>query len=359
MRRLLFLVLSASALTAAASPAQAGDLYYRTPGDPNTGNIYAVNENGGTPRVVLGHSEYAAGSTATMSRFNHAGSNGQALLQGKPGSGDLLSADLQLIYRAPNRQVVVKAVTNLVGQGLSPYSRPVLAQDDSFFSFRARDGVGRSTIWRLNVTVDQALAPAYAPPTSFSDTRLQLLVDDATNGAENHDHTWSPDGTRLAYLDRWTDAGGIEWLSIRVLNVVEGTADPLTHPRVIDTAYATRNWAAMLRWSPVGDAILNGSQDGGIWACYADSPGVINWVARPLTTTTKTQTINERASYPLWRPDGQRIATAYTKLTTTTKTGATVREQQPGVMSTDGWPLLKLLRTSTTNNQHTPLGWTP
>ena len=39
------------------------------------------------------------------------------------------------------------------------------------------------------------------------------------------------------------------------------------------------------------------------------------------TTTTKTQTVNERVSYPLWRPDGQRIATAYTKLTTTTKTG--------------------------------------
>ena len=115
----------------------------------------------------------------------------------------------------------------------------------------------------------------------------------------------------------------------------------------------------MLRWSPVSDQILNGSQDGGIWACYADSPGVMTWVARPITTTTKTQTVNERVSYPLWRPDGQRIATAYTKLTTTKKTGTTTREQQPGVMPPDGWPVLKLLRTATTNNQHTPLGWTP
>ena len=61
-----------------ATPSNAGEMYYRTPGDPNSGNIYAVNENGGTPRVVLNNSEYSAGYTAAMTRFNHAGSNGQA-----------------------------------------------------------------------------------------------------------------------------------------------------------------------------------------------------------------------------------------------------------------------------------------
>lgn len=353
MRRLLFLALAASALTT-ATPAQAGDLYYRTPGDPNGGNIYAVNENGGTPRVVLGHSEYAAGYMATMTRFNHAESNGQALLQ-----GDVTTADLRLIYRASNGQVVVKPVTTLGGQAFDLFQAPVLAQDDSFFSFRTRDGAGCSTIWRLNVTVDEALDPGYIPPTSFSDIRLQLLVDDTTNGSENHNHTWSPDGTRMAYLDRWTDTSGVDRLSIRVKDLNDGAVNPLAHPRLLDTTAVGGNWAAMLRWSPVSDQILNGSQDGGIWACYADSPGAMNWVAQPITTTTKTQTVNERVSYPLWRPDGQRIATAYTKLTTTKKTGTTTREQQPGVMTPGGWPVLKMLRTATTNNQHTPLGWTP
>jgi tetratricopeptide (TPR) repeat protein len=351
LRRHFVLNLLAAAVIAA--PARAGDLYYRTPGDPNSGNIYAVNENGGTPRLVLGHSEYAAGYTATMTRFNHAGSDGQALLQ-----GDVTTADLRLIYRAPNGQVVVKPVTSLGGQALALFQAPVLVQDDSFFSFRARDSAGRSTIWRLNVTVDEALDQGYVPPTSYLDTRFRLLVSDTTNGSENHNHTWSPDGTRMAYLDRWTDAGGVDQLSIRLKNVADGSVDPLTHARILDAFYATSNWTAMLRWSPVSDAILNGSQDGSIWACYVDSPGVMTWVARPITTTTKTQTINERVSYPLWRPDGQRIATAYTKLTTT-KTGTTTREQQPGVMSPTGWPVLKLMRTATTNNQHMPLGWTP
>lgn len=350
MRRLLLALL----LGLVAAPSDAGEMYYRTPGDPNSGNIYAVNENGGTPRVVLGASEYTAGATIGMTRFNHAGSNGQALFQGSNAA-----SELQLVYRAPNGQVVTKPVTNLAGQPFVLSISPVLAQDDSFFSFKAKDGASRSMIWRLNVTVDQALDPGYIPPTSFLDPRLRLVVDDTTNGSENHNHTWSPDGTRMAYLDySWTNAPtGVDWTSIRVKNMADLSVDPLTHPSILDQAYATRYWTAMLRWSPVSDQILNGSNDGGIWACYADSPGVMTWVAKPITTTSKNQTVNERVSYPLWRPDGQQIGCAYTKLTTT-KYGTT-REQQPAVMSPSGWPVFKLLQTSTTNNQHTPLGWTP
>ena len=139
--------------------------------------------------------------------------------------------------------------------------------------------------------------------------------------------------------------------------MADGSVDPLSHPRILDTTVASNNWASMLRWGPVSDQILNGSQDGGIWACFADSPGAMTWVAQPITTTSKKQTVVEMVSYPLWRPDGQQIACAYTKLTTTTS--GTTREQQPAVMAPSGWPVLKLLRTSTTNNQHTPLGWTP
>ncbi|WP_406698913.1 hypothetical protein V5E97_08500 [Singulisphaera sp. Ch08] len=323
MRRLVLAVL----LGLVAARSDAGELYYSTPGDPNSRNIYAVNENGGTPRVVLYGSEYPSGSIAGMTRFNHAGSNGQALVQAKPYSAP--AADIQLVYRASNGQVITRPVTDLEGEGLNPYGDPELAQDDSFFSFRARDGAGRSTIWRLNVTVDQALAPDYVPPASFDDPRLHLVVDDPTNGAENHGHTWSPEGTRLAYLDTWMDAGGVGRISIRIKIMAAGSTDPLSHPRILDTLRETSIWAASLHWSPVSDQILNFSRDAngrncGIWVCYADSPGVMTWVAKPITTKSKTQTVTEELRLPLWRPDGQRIACAYTKYTTN-KLGTTTR----------------------------------
>jgi hypothetical protein len=94
MRRLLLALI----LGLVPSMSEAGDLYYRIPGDPNSRNIYAVNENGGTTRLVLDAAEYPLGSITGMTRFNHAGSNGQALLQSKPYSAP--AADIQLVYRA-------------------------------------------------------------------------------------------------------------------------------------------------------------------------------------------------------------------------------------------------------------------
>ena len=147
MRRLLLALI----LGLASNVSEAGELYYRIPGDPNSRNIYAVDENGGTPRLILDATEYPLGSIAGMTRFNHAGSNGQALLQSKPYSAP--AADIQLVYRALNGTVITLPVTALEGVGLNPYGPPFLAQDDSFFSFVARDSnAGRSTIWGLAST---------------------------------------------------------------------------------------------------------------------------------------------------------------------------------------------------------------
>src|SRR4051794_22469925 len=105
MRRLLL----ALTLGLVAAPSYAGDMYYRT---QNSFDIKAVPVTGGTPRVVLRSTEYKVGYIYGMTRYNHVGSNGQALLQSYPLDGSS-PVNLQLIYRAPSGMVVTKPVTNL------------------------------------------------------------------------------------------------------------------------------------------------------------------------------------------------------------------------------------------------------
>ncbi|WP_406697428.1 hypothetical protein V5E97_01090 [Singulisphaera sp. Ch08] len=135
MRRLLLALL----LGLVAAPSYAGDMYYRVVG---SSDIRAVSDNGGNSRVVLRSTEYKAGSLfgMTMTRYNHPGSNGQALLQGysPPDSVDA-PYDLQLIYRARDAVVVTRQVTRLGGNQPRPRTWNSLAQDDSFFSFAASD----------------------------------------------------------------------------------------------------------------------------------------------------------------------------------------------------------------------------
>ncbi|MFO0950159.1 MAG: hypothetical protein U0835_03210 [Isosphaeraceae bacterium] len=355
MRRVLLTLLCGFA----TSSLNAGELYYRTPGDTNSGNIYAVNENGGTPRVVLYASEYSPGGVVGMTRYNHVGSNGQALVQTRAYPA---TPDIELVFRAPNRAVISRPVTAFgANNTLVPQIAPEVAQDDSFFSFRAVGG-GRRTIWRLNVTVDEALDPGYVPPTSFDDPRLQLLVDDPL--PQNHVQTWSPDGTRMAYIDIRTNASGVEMIAIRLKDMGDPSTNPMDHPVILQDVRATSRWMTVLQWSPVSDEILNMSTAAdftyakAVWKCYADSPGIMTWVALPLLKTTKTQSVGECLEHPLWRPDGLRIAAGYMKYTTT-KSGTT-REAYPATLAPAGWPVFKLVSTPVSRvNPQVPLGWTP
>lgn len=355
MRRVFFTLLCGFA----TSSLNAGELYYRTPGDANSGNIYAVNENGGTPRVVLHASEYRPGGIVGVTRYNHVGSNGQALVQTKAYPAP---ADIELVFRAPNNAVISTPVTAFGAVNtLVPQTAAKVAQDDSFFSFRAV-GEGRRTIWRLNVSVDEALDPGYMPPTSFDDPRLQLLVDDGL--PQSHVHTWSPDGTRMAYYEVRTNASGVEMVAIRLKDMGNPSTNPTDHSVILQDVRATARWGALLQWSPVSDEVLNLSSTDdftyakAVWKCYADSPGVMTWVARPLLKKTKTKTVGECLEHPLWRPDGQRIAAGYMKYTTT-KSGTT-REAYPATLAPTGWPAFKLVSTPASRvNPQVPLGWTP
>ncbi len=156
MRRLLLALL----LGLVAAPSYGGDLYYnlQTSGDYN---VYAVAETGGSPRIVLSFTEYTGNRPAVVTNLNHATSNGQAFVR---ATGDV--ADIELLYRAADGTIKTNRVTDLGANTFKPFFKPDVTRDDSAFSFRAKDGQGNFALYRLNVSVDQALAPDYVPPTS-------------------------------------------------------------------------------------------------------------------------------------------------------------------------------------------------
>jgi hypothetical protein len=350
MRR-LFLTLLIGFVTSAS---HAGTMYYKTTLDRT---VYSVADTGASPQVVIRASELPGGNAWYLTRHNHAASNGQALLMTQP--------DLLLVYRA-NGVIVSRPVTAIgTGQSLklSSGGAPALAQDDSFFSFRAGDqSTGRSTVWRLNVSVDDVLAPGYNPPTSFDDPRLQLVIEDWSNGdpnlQESFGHTWSPDGDRMAYMDNWRADDGSYFLSVRVKTAVPGDTGTATDVRLFDQAMgSTPAWYRMLQWSPVSDEILNCDDSGSVMAFFADSPGVRSWIAVRIQKVSKNQTVTEGLWGPVWRPDGQLIGAAYTK-TTQSKSG-TVVERYPAVITPAGWPATLLQRNTTGQGDTVVLGWAP
>ena len=254
MRRLLLALL----LGLLAAPSYAGDLYYTQAGSDR--NVYAVNANGGTPRIVLNGAEYAGNMPHMATWRNHAGSNGQAFLHGTSSASYPNPSELELIYRAPTGAVVTKRVTDLgsAASPFKPYYSGGLAKDDSFFSVRAYDGQGTSCIYKLHVTVDESLAADYVPPNSYTDPRLELVhsgyLDPQTGYFEAFFHDWSGDGSRVPKTATvWTAsfgfllAGAFGWVA-EVFGY-PGTAGPQGQKGSVallaGPTFSAREWLAL------------------------------------------------------------------------------------------------------------------
>jgi hypothetical protein len=347
MRRLLLALF----LGLVASSADAGELYYSLTTTTDN-NIYAVNEAGGVPHIVLHSTEYSGVKPTRVTRFNHVASNGQALIR----SATVQSADIELLYRATDGTIVTRLVTNLGANTFKPYYKPHVAQDDSFFSLRSQDGQGNFALWRLNVSVDQALSPDYVPPTDYSDPRLKLLYSGYLNPQSGYvkalDHSWSADGSRVVYLDTWQQTNGTLVESFYVKRMSDGATTLLYQTPLVGSNLPGTG----LEWSPTSDQILQYINDGsGIFVLYANSPGRKTWLIQSRSYISKNTIVTDQPSWGLWRNNGQGYAFALTRNIVPLR-GTATTEFYPSVTA-GGWPSTNL--TASQPTYVLPIGWTP
>jgi hypothetical protein len=360
--------------------------------DPTTGgsNVFSVPDDGSAPPTQI---------LPTLNVFvvdwvtnrPHAQAGGYALLAARKDGQVTIGGttydylNLLLVTKDPaTGNPVYHPVTNFGAAGPifvyrgSPKAHQ-LAQDDSFFSFRAEDLAGSiEYLYRLNVTVDQVLDPSYVPPTDFNDPRLQLVIrhpyywlTNSYGTVSNSNllgHAWNQDGTRLAYGFSDFDATGRLVGTVRVKALTPGYDPSPTNDTALVVTNPTTGMqldADWWRWSPApgSDRLIGqGAPFGGaLVSLYADSPGV-SQVTAPILTSypNKTTQVTESNSGPIWSPDGSMIAARYTKETSVKSKGVWTSTYFYSVdkMANTGWPAQILTSTSITGNWN-PIGWVP
>jgi hypothetical protein len=381
------LVLALAALGLLAPTAPAGQIYYAI-GVSGGSDVFSAPDDGSAPTTRALPTVPLDVDWTTNRR--HAQAGGYALLacrkDGEVTIGGKAYQVLNLVLVTKDRVTgnpTYRPVTNFSAAGpmyinLSSRNAQQLAQDDSFFSFRAEDPANSvEYLCRLNVTVDQVLDPSYVPPSDFNDPRLQLLIRHpyywltnsygTTNNLSTFGHTWNQDGTRLAYGFAEFDATGRKVFTVRVKALTPGYDPSPANDTVLVVTNPTSgmvldaNW---WRWSPVpGSDRLIGQQfiGGALISLYADSPGV-SQVTAPILTSypNKTTQVTESNEAPIWSPDGSMIAARYIRETSVKSKGVWNNTYFYSVdrMANTGWPAQILTGASITGNW-SPIGWTP
>ena len=165
-------------------------------------------------------------------------------------------------------------------------TKVVYAGENGIYGIDARGGPAR-----LIVSDQKAGANLIAAGDASADTILRAVWSP----------TWSPDGSRIAFLVR----ARTRMLEIDVMN-----ADGSGRRRLVDLSARRFVYAIQMRWSPDGERFtfiannVNVSDNADIFVASADGSELAQ-VTRTEGAPPGTWSLD---SYPSWSPDGARIA---------------------------------------------------
>jgi WD40 repeat protein len=218
-----------------------------------TSSIHAVRPDGTSERELSLHRD---GSPASLDPWSAAD---ESVVLFTRGGGDHRSAVWTLDPQAMEEQRTTPEVMVRFRNGRAwPSVRPGHAGEFSYV--REVGGERRVVLGRLDGSSELDLGPGEFP-------------------------SWSPDGTRLAYV-----RGASVWLQTPGADDAQPLVGPLT-----GMSYPS--------WSPAGDALLvSGNEGGGVDLYEVRTDGVM---LRRLTNSPDTEEVAA-----IWSPDGSRIAFA-------------------------------------------------
>lgn len=305
-----------------STTARAGEIYYgRYTRNPSLFQFYWMDSNGQNKAPVFSQGaptlDDVGYSDTSHANYDTAFARGRLWLsiEWLPAP----SGELRVFARDAGGRFVSRRVTDFTPDGMAVvdatwHAGPRWALDDGFISCRVIDRTVPDAVpylVRIAVSGDE-IASAGFEPIPFSDPanptainpRIEVLVRDGGG------HAWSPDGTRLAYLDYST--GGFRIKAVGPLGTFAGPTEPAFDPVLVPAG--TFSYLGAIDWRPVAgsdqlvffgrEQYRANSSRNGIFFAYANSRTTALFLENKYDSKTKATPAYRN---PQWTADGNTI----------------------------------------------------